>query len=141
MHSSSTTCFGRFWPSSGRFQNIHGGTQKFRELLKNYLKYLYKFETLVPFEVLLMRLDAAISAPLSILEHCQNLQRKCCQGPPANRWRPLTAFPLGAVLGLLNPVAGGVLRRGLKFQTYTSTLNKFFNNSGNFWFPHVYSGK
>ena len=40
---------------------IHGGTQKFPELLKKiYLKYLYKFETLVPFEVLPLRLDAAI---------------------------------------------------------------------------------
>ena len=31
---------------------------------KNYLKYLYKFETLVPFEVLPLRLDAAIPTPL-----------------------------------------------------------------------------
>ena len=31
---------------------------------KIYLKYLYKFETLVPFEVLPLRLDAAIPAPL-----------------------------------------------------------------------------
>ena len=45
-------------------------------------------------------------------------------------------FPaLGAVLGLLHPVAGGVLRRGLKFQTCTNTLNKFVNNFGNFWVP------
>jgi len=36
-------------------------------------------------------------------------------------------FPaLGAVLGLLHPVAGGVLRRGLKFQTCTNILNNFF---------------
>ena len=36
-------------------------------------------------------------------------------------------FPaLEAVLGLLHPVAGGVLQRGLKFQTCTNTLNKFF---------------
>ena len=46
-----------------------GGTQKFPELLKKiYLKYLYKFETLVPFEVLPLRLDAAIPAPLPMLE-------------------------------------------------------------------------
>jgi hypothetical protein len=33
--------------------NLSWGTQKLPELLKkNYLKYLYKFETLVPFEVL-----------------------------------------------------------------------------------------
>jgi len=46
-----------------------GGTEKFLKLLKkNYLKYLYKFETLVPFEVLPLRLDAAIPAPLPMLE-------------------------------------------------------------------------
>jgi hypothetical protein len=46
-----------------------GGTQKFLVLLnKNYLKYLYKSETLVPFEVLPLRLDAAIPAPLPMLE-------------------------------------------------------------------------
>jgi len=33
-----------------------------------YLKYLYKFETLVPFEVLPLRLDAAIPAPIRMLE-------------------------------------------------------------------------
>jgi hypothetical protein len=42
-----------------------GGTQKFPELLKKiYLKYLYKFETLAPFEVLPLGLDATIPAPL-----------------------------------------------------------------------------
>ena len=35
---------------------------------KNSLKYLYKFETLVPFEVLLLRMGAAIPAPLQMLE-------------------------------------------------------------------------
>ena len=35
---------------------------------KKYLKYLYRFETLVPFEVLPPRLDAAIPAPLPMLE-------------------------------------------------------------------------
>jgi len=47
---------------------IRGGTQKFPELLNNYLKYLHKFETLVPFEVLPLRLDAAIPAPLPMQE-------------------------------------------------------------------------
>ena len=43
-----------------------GGTQKFPELLKKkfFFKYLCKFETSVPFEVLPMRLDAAIPVPL-----------------------------------------------------------------------------
>jgi hypothetical protein len=44
------------------------GTQKFPEFKKKYLKYLYKLVTLVPFEVLLLRLDAAIPAPLPMLE-------------------------------------------------------------------------
>ena len=35
---------------------------------KIYLKYLYKFETLVPFEVLPLRLDAGIPSPLPMLE-------------------------------------------------------------------------
>ena len=34
---------------------------------KSYLKYSYKFETLVSFEVLLLRLDAAIPTPLPVL--------------------------------------------------------------------------
>jgi len=59
--------------------------------------------------------------------------------PPAIRWRPLTAFPLAAVLGLLHPIAGGVLRRGLKFQTCTNTLNNFFLQFREFLAPpHVY---
>ena len=45
------------------------GTPKFPELLKiNYLKCLYKFETLVLFEILPLRVDAAIPAPLPMLE-------------------------------------------------------------------------
>jgi hypothetical protein len=49
--------------------DIRGGAQKFPELLqKIYLKYLYKIETLVPFEVLPLRLDAATPAPLPMLE-------------------------------------------------------------------------
>jgi hypothetical protein len=47
---------------------IRGGTQKFPELLKKYLKYLYKSETLAPFEVLPLRLDAVILASLPVLE-------------------------------------------------------------------------
>jgi hypothetical protein len=48
---------------------IRGGTQKFPELLKKiYLRYLYEFETLVHFEVLPLGFDAAIPAPLPMLE-------------------------------------------------------------------------
>ena len=52
-------------------------------------------------------------------------------------------FPaLGAVLGLLHPVAEGVLRRGLKFQTCTNTLNNFlFTLPGILGSPHVFKYK
>ena len=49
------------------------GTQKFPEFKKKYLKYLYKFETLVPFEVLPLRLDAAIRVSLPLLETLSNV--------------------------------------------------------------------
>jgi hypothetical protein len=50
------------------------GTQKFSELLKkNCLKYLYKFETLVPLEVLPLRLNAAIPASLPVLRLLQTV--------------------------------------------------------------------
>jgi hypothetical protein len=72
-------------------------------------------------------------SPCDWLQQSQHRShRKCCQGPPAIRGRPLTAFQLGTVLGLLPPVAGGVLRRGPMFQTCTNNLNNFFNNTGNF---------
>jgi len=46
---------------------------------------LYKFETLVPFEVLPLRTDAAIPAPL-LTEMLSRATSDC--------WWPLTAFPL-----------------------------------------------
>jgi hypothetical protein len=48
-------------------------------------------------------------------------------------------FPaLGEGLGLLHPVAGGVLRRELKFQTCTNNLNNLFLTiPGIFGSPHV----
>jgi len=46
-----------------------GGRKNSRIFKKKiYSKYLYKSETLVPFEVLPLRLDAAIPAPLPMLE-------------------------------------------------------------------------
>jgi len=41
------------------------------------------------------------------------------------------------MLGLLYPVAGGVLRRGLKFKTCTNTLNNFLTIPGIFGSPNV----
>ena len=74
---------------------------------KMYLKYLYKFETLVRFEVFPLRLDAAIPAPLPMLETLSKI------------------FNRNAVKGRQR-IAGGVLRRRLNFQTRTNILNKFF---------------
>jgi len=89
-------------------------------LLQNiYLKYLYKFETSVPFEVLPLRLYAAIPAPLPMLETLSKILNGNAVKAASDPLAALTAFPLGAVLRLLHPVAGGVLRRGLKFQTCT----------------------
>jgi len=41
-----------------------GGPKNSRNCYKSFLKYLYKIEALVPFEVLPLQLDAAIPAPL-----------------------------------------------------------------------------
>jgi hypothetical protein len=71
---------------------------------KNYLKYLYKFETLVTFEVLPLRLDAAIPAPLQMLETLSKIFN-------GNAVKGRQRIALGAVLGLQRPVARGVLRR------------------------------
>jgi hypothetical protein len=66
----TATCFDNSGPLTHSYITRHaiyirGRTQKFPELLKKmYLHYLYKFQTLVPFEVLPLRLDAAIPAPL-----------------------------------------------------------------------------
>jgi hypothetical protein len=76
-------------------------------IVKKILKYLYKFETLVLFEVLPLRLGAAIPAPLPMLETLSKI------------------FNTNAVKGRQR-LAGGVFRRGLKFQTCKNTLNNFF---------------
>jgi hypothetical protein len=53
-------------------------------LLKKLIKIFVKFETLVPFEVLPLRLDAAIPAPLSMLETLfEIINRNAVKG----RWR------------------------------------------------------
>jgi hypothetical protein len=45
------------------------GEEKIPGIVKKiYSKYLYKFETLVPFKVLPLRLDTAIPTPLPVLE-------------------------------------------------------------------------
>jgi hypothetical protein len=55
-----------------------------------YLKHSYKFETLVPFKVIPLSLDAAIPVLLLLLETLSKiLQRKFCQGPPAILIGPL----------------------------------------------------
>jgi hypothetical protein len=68
-------------------------------LLKEiYLKYLYKFENLVPFQVLSLRLDAAIPAPLTMLETLSKIFNgnavKGCQRFAA-RFSALSTLALG----------------------------------------------
>ena len=94
------------------------GTQKFQELLKKiYLKYLYKSETLVHFEVLPLRLDAVIPPPLPVLETLsKNLQRKCCQGPTAN------VSSIGSGAGITASSRRGSTSKGTK----VSNLYKYF---------------
>ena len=89
------------WKVTKRFHNLRGGTQKFPELLKEiYLKYLYKFETLVPFEV---------SPPRDWMQQSQHRSQWF------QHWE--------RCLGLLHPVAGGIFWKGLQFQTCTNTLH------------------
>ena len=57
---------------------VYVGGPKIPGIVKKiYLKYLYKFETLVPFEVLPLRLDAAIPAPLPMLETLSKIFKHC----------------------------------------------------------------
>ena len=70
------------------------------------------------------------------------LRRKCCQGPPAICWRPLTAFPLKNLDNVSSIGSGaGIAASSRRRSTSKGTLNKFFNNSGNFLSPHVYKRK
>ena len=73
---------------------------------------------------------------------------KCCQGPPANRWRPLTAFPLkildnvssiGSGAGIAASSRRGSTSKGTKFSNLYKHLIKFFLTiPGIFGSPHVY---
>jgi hypothetical protein len=68
----STLCFIRTVRINTTFISCTGnhtwGEPKIPGIVKKLFKYLYKFETLVPFEVFPIRLDAAIPAPLPMLE-------------------------------------------------------------------------
>ena len=115
--------------------NVRGGTQKLPELLKKfYLKYLYKFETLVPFKVLPLRLDAAIPAPLPMLETLSKIfNGNAVQGRQrfANRWQPWTAFPLKILdnvssIGSSAGIAASSRRGSTSKGTKVSNLYKYF---------------
>jgi hypothetical protein len=81
---------------------------------------LYNFETVVPFEILPLRLDAEIPAPLPMLETLSEIFNR-------NAVKGLDSISVGSGVGIAaSSRAGGVLRRGLKFQTCTNTLNELF---------------
>ena len=85
---------------------VGGGTPKIPGIVKkNVLKYFYKFETLVTFEVLPLRLDAAIPVPLPMLE-------RVFKGNAVKGRQRFAGF--GAVLGLLHQVARGSTSKGTK---------------------------
>jgi hypothetical protein len=97
---------------------------------------LYKFETSVFFEVLPLRLDTPIPKLLPMLETLSKI---------ANCWRPFTAFPLkildnvssiGSSFGIgASSRRGGGTSKETEVSKLYKYLNKFFNNSGNFWVP------
>ena len=64
-------------------------------------------------------------------KHCLKYW-KCCQGPPGIRWRPLKAFPLGAVPGIAASNRRWSTSKRTKVSYFTNILNNFYNNSGNF---------
>jgi hypothetical protein len=70
---------------------LYEGGHKIPGIVKKiYLKYSYKFETLVTFELLPLQLDAVIPVPLPLLETLSKIfQQKCCQGPPTILLEPL----------------------------------------------------
>jgi hypothetical protein len=104
-------------------------------LKKNYLNYLYKFETLVPFEVLPLRLDVAIPAPIptEMLSRAARNSLAALDSISVEDFRHCFQHLNGA--GISASSRSGSTSKGTKFQTRTYFLNIFFNNSGNFWIP------
>ena len=87
--------------------------------------YLYKFETLVPFEVLPLRLDAVIPAPLPT----EMLSRAASEPLAA-----LDIISVGSGAGITASSRGGSTSKGTKVSNLYKYIN-FFNNSGNIWVP------
>jgi hypothetical protein len=101
--------------SSETLVHIRGGTQKFPELLqKIYLKYLYKFETLVPFEVLPLRLDAAIPAPLPMLETCLKSSTEMLSRAASESLAALDSMSNGSGAGIAASGHRGSTSKGTK---------------------------
>ena len=83
LHDSTLITFTAF-PLRFNVRYTWGGPKIPGIVKTNYLKYLYKFETLVPFEVLPLRLDAATPAPLPMLEI---LSKTFNENAVKGRWR------------------------------------------------------
>jgi len=109
------------WKSSKYY--ISGGTQKFPELFKkNYLMYLYKFETLVPFEVLPLRLGAAIPAPLPMLETLSKIFNGNAVKAASESLAALDSISVRSGAGIAAPSRRGSTSKGTK----VSNLYKYF---------------
>ena len=78
----------------------------------------------------------------------QSQQRKCCQWPSANRWRPLTAFPLkildnvsstGNGAGIAASSRKGSASKGTNVSNLYNYLNRLFLTiQGIFGSPRLY---
>jgi hypothetical protein len=108
-------------------------------LKKNYLKYLYKFENLVPFEVLPLRLDAAIPAlfPTEMLSRAASKSLAALDSISVEDFRQRFQH-WERYWDCCIQSQGGVLRVGLKFQTCTNSLNIFLTIPGIFGSPHEF---
>jgi hypothetical protein len=126
------------------------GEPSFPELLKNLFKVIIKFWNFSPLRSTppatgCSNPGTAPNAGNIVL----NLQRKYCQGPPANRWRTLIRLKILyniSIIGSGAEIAASSRRGSTSKGTEVSDLYKyfkyiFFNNSENFLVPPHTSSK
>jgi hypothetical protein len=124
---SSVVQFFKFYGSitrgkvTGGSLDVRGGPKNSRNFKKKiYLKYLYKFENLVPFKVLPLRLYAAIPAPLptEMLSRATSDSLAALDSIAVEDFRQFFQH-WERCWDCCIQSQGGVLQRGLNFQTCT----------------------